>query len=112
MKCCDLTSSKLRNSIAIQRETSTTDSVGGLVNTWATLTTVYAYIKPVSGSESVYSSRIDSSITHKIYIRYLATVSPKQRVNYNGRLMNIKSVLNLEERNKWLELHCVEGVES
>jgi len=32
------------------------------------------------------------------------------RVLFNGRVFNIRSAINLEERNRWTEMSCEEGV--
>ena len=109
MKCCDLTSGMLRHKVVIEREVITQDSVGGYSSAWATHKTVYAAIKPTGGSERLHAMRLESNISHKVYLRYTADITPKDRIIYNGREMQIRAVINVEERNKWLELLCSEN---
>lgn len=110
MKCCDLTSGLLRHQITIERETKTKDGVGGYSSSWDTHLQPYSYIKPVSGFERLQAMRLEASISHKIYIRYVADISPNDRIIFNSRQMQIRAIINIEERNKWLELTCDEGV--
>ena len=111
MKCCDLTSGLLRHQITIQRESKTKDAVGGYDgSTWATHLQPYAYIKPVSGFERLQAMKLEATISHKIYIRYVADISPNDRIVFNSRTMQIRAIINIEERDKWLELTCDEGV--
>jgi SPP1 family predicted phage head-tail adaptor len=49
-------------------------------------------------------------LTHSIFIRYTADILPTDRVNFKGRYMQIRAVVNMEERNRWIELACEEGV--
>lgn len=109
MKCCDMTSGKLRNKITIERETQTKNAIGGFSSAWATHIQPFAYIKPVSGYERLQAQKLEADISHKIYIRYVTDILPTDRVLFKGRYMQIRAILDLEERNKWLELTCVEG---
>jgi SPP1 family predicted phage head-tail adaptor len=76
---------------------------------WVDHLTTKAYVKPTSGNERFFAMRTEANITHRIYIRYRAGILPNMRVNYDGRLMEIKSVIDIDERKKWLEIGAVEG---
>ena len=54
--------------------------------------------------------QLESPLTHAIIIRYTDDILTVDRVNFNGRLMQIRSVRNIEEMNRWIELSCEEGV--
>ena len=54
--------------------------------------------------------QLESPLTHAIIIRYTDDISTDDRVNFNGRLMQIRAVRNIEEMNRWIELSCEEGV--
>lgn len=110
MKCCDLYAGKLRNSIIIERETDTPNDSGGQDIVWATYKSLKAFIKPKSGTERVRGMKLESPLTHSIFIRYTADILPDDRVNFDGRYMQIRAVVNIEERNRWIELSCEEGV--
>ena len=110
MKCCDLTAGMLRHSIAIERETDTPNDSGGQSIVWATQYTLKAFIKPKSGNERVRGMQLESPLTHSVFIRYIIGILPDDRINFGGRLFQIRAVLNIEERNRWIELLCEEGV--
>lgn len=110
MKCCELYAGKLRNSITIERETDTPNDSGGQNIVWSTHKKVKAFIKTKSGTERVRGMQLESPLTHSIFIRYTDGVLPTMRVNFKGRYMQIRAVINIEERNRWLELACEEGV--
>lgn len=110
MKCCDIYAGMLRNSIIIEREVSLPNDSGGQDIVWVTHKNVKAFIKPKSGTERVRGMKLESPLTHSIMIRYTADVLPTDRVNFKGRYMQIRAVINIEERNRWLELACEEGV--
>lgn len=109
MKCCEIHAGMLRHKIRLQREKLTPDGGGGWQKEWEEYASVFAYIKPVSGSEALYGMQLQDTITHDIYIRY-RTVVAKDVVVYNTRRFNIVSVINVDEKNVWLRLRCEEGV--
>ena len=110
MKCCDIYAGKLRNSIIIERESYVQNDSGGQDIVWSTHKKLKAFIKPKSGSERVYGMKLESPLSHTIAIRYSSDILTTDRVNFNGRYMQIRAIVNVEERNRWLELSCVEGV--
>lgn len=109
MKCCDLTAGKLRHQITIEREQSVSDGGGGSTITWSTVATPRAFIKPMSGGERLQAMRLESTVTHRIFIRYRDDLLTSDRINFNGRLMQIRALINLEERNRWIEIYADEG---
>ena len=110
MKCCDIYAGKLRSPIIIERETDTPNDSGGQDIVWTTHKKLKAFIKPKSGTERVRGMKLESPLTHSIYIRYTADILPVDRVVYKGRYMQIRAVINIEEADRWLELACEEGV--
>ena len=111
MKCCDLSAGKLRNSIEIQQPTNTPDGQGGHVTTWLTIhPNIMSKIVPVSGGERMRAMQLNATITHRVFLRYIAGIEANMRVKFGDRLFQIRLPLNLEERDRWLELHCEEGV--
>ena len=109
MKCCDLTSGKLRHSVLFEQKIQAPDGGGGFTYTTSQVATIRAYLKPVSTNERIFAGKIESDISHRVYIRYRTDLNPAMRINYGGRLFQIKGIMNIEEQNKWLEIIAVEG---
>lgn len=110
MKCCDLTAGSLRHRIKIQRPSLQSDGGGGGVLTFADYAEMRAFVKPTTGSERLYSMRLEANTTHRIFIRYRDDLTTTDRINFNGRLMQIRALINLEERNRFIEIYADEGV--
>jgi len=110
MQCCQITAGKLRHTITIEREQAISDGAGGSYLTWTTVATPRAFIKPMSGGERLQAMRLEATVTHRIFIRYRDDLLTSDRINFDGRLMQIRALINLEERNRWLEIYADEGV--
>ncbi len=110
MKCCELNSGKLRHWITFERNLGEEDDGGGQAIDWQPVAKVRAWVKPISGNEIYRSGRLESNTTHRIYIRYRSGILPGDRINFEGRYMQVKAMLDLEELNRWHEIKAEEGV--
>ena len=110
MKCCELTSGKLRETLIFQRLVPVSDGAGGQVVTWTPILTTRGMVAPLSGREAMFAMQREATVTHRIYVRYRADLLPSDRVVVRGVTMQVLSILNLELRNQWLELSCESGV--
>jgi len=102
----------LRHKVDIQSNGETVDSFGGVVSGWSDVVTDYpATVTPLRGVERDSQGRVESDVTHKVTIRYasvVAALTTSHRVVYGSRVFDIKSVVNVGERNVMIELMCVE----
>jgi SPP1 family predicted phage head-tail adaptor len=101
---------KLRRPVTIQKLAGTLDASGQEVQTWQSHGTRMAAIEPLQGREYFSARQIQSEITTRIRIRYLAGVTAKMRVLFGSRVFDIQEVINPEERNVELQLMCIERV--
>lgn len=108
----------LRHSVNIQSRSASTDTGGGFTSSWSTTRTVFANIVPVSGAESFSDGSIRHDITHDVYIRYYPNINfsaggGKMRLQWDDsgttRTFSIKSVINMNMRDRFLQLRCAEG---
>ena len=100
---------KLRHKITIQKFTHSRDSFGAMIPEWVDFASSWASISPVSGKEYFAAHQINAEITTKITIRYMPGIAPEMRVAFKGRVFEILSVLNFEEKNVELNLMCKES---
>ncbi len=103
---------KLRSRIQIQSvDNSSRNALGEPVEAWSTITdgTVWAQIQPIVGNEAFLAEQVNSTVTHKITIRSLSTVTAKHRVLFGDRIFDINSVRDIDERTEQMVLRCSEG---
>lgn len=105
-----LTIEQLRHKITLQTATETRDTDGSIINTWADTATVRAAVEPLVGREYWAAQQVNAERTVKFHIWYRSGVTPKMRVSYDSRTFDIKSVINVNERNRELVLMCEEVV--
>lgn len=112
MKCCDLNSGKLKESVTFQRKTLTSDGAGGMTQTWATVSNspARAYVLPVSGSERYTSDRVEATVRLRLVVRYTTGLLESDRVQIRNKVHNIRFIDNIEFANKWLQIDVDGGV--
>lgn len=110
LKCCDITAGKLKNRIELQELIIVEDGAGGNTRTWRTVQKVWAYLYQTSGSERYQQDRLTAIANFRATIRYRADVSPVNRIVFQGKAYQIRSVDNLEFANKYLDLSLESGV--
>ena len=103
-------SGAFRHQIIIEHHTEVTDEFGQAIKTWATFVTPFAAVKPLRGQELFASQQYNAKITTRIRTRYMANITADMRVSFGGRLFNIESVIDPDERKKEIHLMCSEGM--
>jgi SPP1 family predicted phage head-tail adaptor len=101
---------KLDKRIVIEEQSGTTqDEFGAVVENWTALLGADASIVPLQGFERYAAQQANSTVSHKITMRYRDGIDAKKRVKFGIRIFDIEAVINLEEKNRWLELSCTEA---
>ncbi len=76
----------------------------------STINLVWGKVEPLTGGERLRAMQIEDRLSHRIVIRHRPGITPAMRVRFGSRVFNIRAAINREERNRFLELLCEEGV--
>ena len=101
---------RMRHRVTIQSPTATTDTGGGKSVAWGTLKEVFADIQPANTSYGTKHEQETETVTHKVVIRHRADIGTNYRIKFGSRIFNIVGILNPDERSKFLEISCTEGI--
>lgn len=101
---------KLRHRVTIQGLIRADDGYGGITETWQDVATVWAAVEPLRGTERYRAQQVQAELSHKVVMRYREGIKPHLRLLYNGRVLEIEAVVDVEERHRWFELLCSEVV--
>lgn len=101
---------ELRHRVLLQRRSEVADAGGGISSGWTDIAELWAEILPLAGSERVLAMRVQPVQNFLIRLRYREDITPADRLLSGLRVLNIRSVKNVNERNQWLECRCEEGV--
>lgn len=99
---------QLRHRLELHSASPTPNDFNEPIDAWSSYGTVWGRISPMKGEELFHAQQTNATVTHKILIRYNSNVTAKHRVIFNSRIFEINAVLDPEERNEMLFLHCTE----
>lgn len=102
----------MRRRLTVQFKTETADGAGGYTRTWDTQETVWGNIEPMSGNKVLIGGELSAVVTHKIYIRYRSDITTQNRIVYGSRTFQIHAAIIIQEKQRYLQLSCQEGVGS
>ena len=101
---------KLRHQVEILKPVISKDTLGQEIESWEVQHSVWASIEPLSGKEYFSAKQVNSEATIKLTIRYVESLLPHWVVQFGQCIFNIEAIINLEERNRYLQLLCSEKV--
>jgi len=102
------TAGDLRERVTIQRVSSTRDAIGGLIETWSNLMTVYAKVAPMNAGEQYRRQQIQAKADWKVTVRYANSIAPADRLVWRDRTFQIKGITNPDMHRRFLDLACEE----
>ena len=107
-----LAAGKLIHRVAVQSSASVQGATGEPTKTWATESTDWALVEPISGREFFAAQLVSAEVTHRVRKRYRTgqTITPVKRLLFGTRKLEIVSAQNLGERNEEWEIMCRETV--
>jgi SPP1 family predicted phage head-tail adaptor len=105
---------QLRHRVAIEAPAEEPDDVGDVRTTWAAIPSSApdglwaAEVKPLAGREAVVVRQLRAEATHAVTLRYGAPATPRHRLIHRGRVLQVLSSLDVDERRRELALVCKE----
>jgi len=90
---------QLRHRLIVQAETQSQGATGEVTSTYATASTVWGSISPITGRELEQAKQISEEITYKAIIRYYSGLTTEYRISHDSRTFEIASIQNFDERD-------------
>jgi SPP1 family predicted phage head-tail adaptor len=100
---------KLRDRVTVQIASGTTNALGETVLAWSDSSSVWASVEGVSAREALAAGQQDTTITHKVRLRYLPGLTQSMRFSWRSRTLEIVSLLEHGNRSEH-EAICQETV--
>lgn len=106
----------LRHQVTFERPdgpTITQDSFGQVIPNWIAVATTKAKVAGVYGGEMWYGRQVQADVTHLVFVRYNKDIhlnGPRWRINHRGRILAIKSAIDLNEARRFLMISAIEQV--
>lgn len=97
-----ITIGDLRQRLALERPIRTSDGGGGADENWSLVATVWAAMKPLTGTERLEAESQAGTVSHEIWMRHRDNVTPEMRFRLGTRLFDVRSVMDVDEKGQFL----------
>lgn len=101
---------RLNHRITVQEVYKQADGMGGYQEVWQDYLHAWADIRPIDHKEREWAMQISSRISHRVHLRYREGITPGMVVRYGDRILEIASVINVDEADRELILYCEEVI--
>lgn len=101
---------EMRERVTIQAATQTANALGETTLSWADVSTVWASVNGVSANEALQYGQQSTTVTHRVRMRYQSTLTSQNRLVWRGRILNIVSLLEYQNRSEHVAT-CEEQVD-
>jgi len=102
---------KMRHRVIVKTIASSQETtMGSWTQAATTDSTRWASIEPISARERITAGQVVPEATHVIRMRWNTAVTPSATLVYGTRTFEVLSSINVNERDKILELLCKELV--
>jgi SPP1 family predicted phage head-tail adaptor len=91
---------KLRERVTVQIASGTTNALGETVLAWANSSAVWASVEGVSAREALISGQQETTVSHKVRLRYLPGLTQSMRFSWRSRTLEIVSLLEHGNRSE------------
>ena len=99
---------KLNRKISLLKFFDVPDEMGQTTQVLRSVKTVWASFVPIKGNEFYELQKLESKITHKIYMRFLPEVDNTWYIGYRGKTYCVTAAIDVDNAGKLLELQCCE----
>ena len=100
---------ELDQRVTIRREVRTADGMGGSTLSWSTVATVWAKVRPMTGSEREHSDRLSAPANYIVVIRYRDDITEADTLLWKGIEFNIRFAKDTP-RSRFLVLEAQKAV--
>ena len=98
----------LRYRVTLEQPVRTAGDGGAATIAWTGVSSLFAQIVPVAGREIVTADGIQARVTHEVIVRAGLQIGPQMRFREALRVLEVRAVLDLDGRKRWLRCLCEE----
>ncbi|MED4206591.1 phage head closure protein [Neobacillus mesonae] len=101
---------KLNKRIALLEQSAAPNSYGEVEDTWNEVVSMWANVRTLTGRALYQANQVHAEVTVKVIVRYRRDILENMRLRYGNRILEIVTVVNMNEENRFLEFSCKEVI--
>lgn len=97
---------QLTQRVSIERRLDTLDELNQPIGDWLPIVSTWASVEPLAGREYFAAAAMQSEVTTRVTLRYRPGITSADRINHNGQVYGIESVIDHRSDHRSLVLMC------
>jgi SPP1 family predicted phage head-tail adaptor len=103
--------SELRHRLVLEQPVETPDGAGGVARSYASVTTLWASVTPVTAHAETAADALGAEVTHNIIIRFRADVTTHHRLREDTLIFRIVALRDQDGSGRFLEIDAQERID-
>lgn len=101
---------KFRSLITIQEPVAERDGYNDRDPSWVDVAQAWAWVRQLRGGQLLEAGQIEARYTHRVVLLWTRSceLTSRHRLILQGRILEISSVTNVEERNRYWDVMAIE----
>ncbi|MCY0094440.1 phage head closure protein [Hoeflea ulvae] len=100
---------RLSARLALEAQADLPDGQGGVTEGWTLLAELWGRIEPLRATAGEQAGAATAPVSHRVTIRYREDVRHAMRFVHRGRVLEIRSLHDPDERRRYLVCDCEES---
>ena len=101
----------LRHRLVLEQPLESPDGAGGVTRGYATVTTLWAAVMPVTARGDVVADGVGATVTHRIIVRSGPDVTTRHRLREGARIFRILALRDQDGSGRFVEIEAQERVD-
>lgn len=101
---------RLDQRITIQQKSQSQTSTGAITFTWTNFATIWACVDALKANERFIAEQELPEGQYTFWIRWRGDLNTNMRINWKGRLFDIKGIPDQQKRGRFLAIFAETGV--
>ena len=102
---------ELNRRLVLEAPAEAPDGAGGVTRSYATVTTLWASVRPVSARGDVVAAATGATVTHRIVVRAGPDLTTRHRLREGTRIFRIVALRDRDGTGRFVELAAEERVD-
>lgn len=108
----DICVTNFRHRIIIESQVRTPDGQGGFTATWSTFAERWSEIKDKKAQQVYFANQLQHQVSHQMIMRYVSGLKAEMRISFDGRIFEIREMIDVGERKTYHKLLVWENKQS
>jgi SPP1 family predicted phage head-tail adaptor len=100
----------LNRRLVLEAPIEAPDGAGGVTRGYATVTTLWAQVVPVTARDEVVAAAVGATVTHRVTIRMRDDVTTRHRLREGARTYQVVALRDASGQGRFLEISAQERI--